>query len=334
MNSTPPSTTDIPASGFNATSPPLASTNLFTHDQRGSSPGYERALVLHGGGSAGNAWEIGVIAGLFDAGLDVTTADLTVGTSAGATAAAQITSGTSPIDLFEAIVAAPPATLTARNEDVRRDSNAPVANYLDVTSEIIARASDPADMRRLMGAAALELDEELDASSHARWRATVASRLPRAHWPEQHLLIVAVDAYTGEPVVFDRNSGVDLVDAIAASCASGFGVSPYPIGDSRYIDGGYRRSENADLAAGYERVLVLSPFGGHTRMPRDWNMHLSAQVEELRAHGSLVETVFPDESALAAFGTNMMNLAARPPAARAGYDQGRALGEHLAQFWR
>ena len=36
----------------------------------------ERALVLGGGGSAGNAWEIGVIAGLFDAGLDVTEADL------------------------------------------------------------------------------------------------------------------------------------------------------------------------------------------------------------------------------------------------------------------
>ena len=43
----------------------------------------ERALVLHGGGSAGNAWEIGVIAGLFDAGLDVTEADLIIGTSAG-----------------------------------------------------------------------------------------------------------------------------------------------------------------------------------------------------------------------------------------------------------
>src|SRR5215204_2697159 len=52
----------------------------------------ERALVLGGGGSTGNAWLIGVIAGLFDAGLDVTEADLIIGTSAGSTAAAQITS--------------------------------------------------------------------------------------------------------------------------------------------------------------------------------------------------------------------------------------------------
>jgi NTE family protein len=52
----------------------------------------ERALVLGGGGATGNSWFIGVIAGLFDAGLDVTEADLIIGTSAGSTAAAQITS--------------------------------------------------------------------------------------------------------------------------------------------------------------------------------------------------------------------------------------------------
>src|SRR5690242_8794400 len=66
----------------------------------------ERALVLGGGGAAGNAWEIGVIAGLADAGLDVTEADLIIGTSAGSTAAAQITSGTQPAELLASILAA------------------------------------------------------------------------------------------------------------------------------------------------------------------------------------------------------------------------------------
>src|SRR3954467_2012269 len=65
----------------------------------------QRALVLGGGGSAGNAWEIGVIAGLFDAGLDVTEADLIIGTSAGATAGAQITT-TTPPELLAAILTA------------------------------------------------------------------------------------------------------------------------------------------------------------------------------------------------------------------------------------
>ena len=70
----------------------------------------ERALVLGGGGSAGNAWLIGVIAGLFDAGLDVTEADLIIGTSAGSTAAAQIT-GASPTELLaDILVRCAPAT--------------------------------------------------------------------------------------------------------------------------------------------------------------------------------------------------------------------------------
>ncbi|MGW2377504.1 MULTISPECIES: patatin-like phospholipase family protein [Kitasatospora] len=294
----------------------------------------ERALVLHGGGSAGNAWEIGVIAGLFDAGLDVTEADLTVGTSAGATAAAQLT-GTTATDLYAAILsAAPPQRTGPVGPGGGRGRLVPVANYLEVTNRIIAAAADAADMRRRMGAAALELDAASDGSGAARWRATVAARLPGAHWPQRPVLITAVDARTGEPVVFDRHSGVDLVDAVAASTSSGFGVPPYGIGDSRYIDGGYRRNENADLAAGHARVLVLSPFGGRTRHPLEWRMQLAAQVDELRAAGSSVETVFPDDAALKAFGTDMMDLSTRPPAARAGYDQGRALAGRLAEFWR
>ena len=146
------------------------------------------------------------------------------------------------------------------------------------------------------------------------------------------MLITAVDAHSGEPVTFDRHSGVDLVDAVAASCASG---PPYRIGDNRYIDGGYRRSsENADLAAGYGRVLVLSPLGGRTRAPLDWGTQLAVQVEELRAGGSRVEAVLPDSNSREAFGDNMMDLSRRPPAARAGYDQGGALAGQLADFWR
>jgi NTE family protein len=282
------------------------------------------ALVLGGGGSAGNAWLIGVIAGLFDAGLDVTEADLIVGTSAGSTAAAQITSA-SPTELFAAILAAAPP------QRIGPVGSRPVADHMERTSRIIGAAGDAADMRRRLGAAALELDAASDGTWPARWRATVAARLPSQHWPERTVRITAVDAQSGEPVVFDRHSGVDLVDAVAASCASGF---PYSIGDSRYIDGGYRRNENADLAAGYERVLVLSPLGGRTRTPLEWGMQLAVQVDELRAGGSRVETILPDSDSRTAFGNNLMDLSTRPPAARAGYDQGRALAEQLTGFWR
>jgi NTE family protein len=292
----------------------------------------ERALVLGGGGSAGNAWLIGVIAGLFDAGLDVTEADLIIGTSAGSTAAAQITSAT-PTELLAAILSAAPQPRTAPvGSDGGRVRMGPAASHMERTSRIIAAAEDAADMRRRMGEAALEMDAASDGSGQPRWRATVAARLPSQHWPEQSMLITAVNAYTGEPVVFDRHSGVDLVDAVAASCASGFA---YSIGSSRYIDGGYRsNADNADLAAGYGRVLVLSPFGGRSRTPLDWGMHLATQVDELRARGSRVETIFPDSDSEHMFGANAMDPSLRPPAARAGYRQGRALAEQLTEFWR
>ena len=291
-----------------------------------------RALVLHGGGSAGNAWEIGVVAGLFDGGVDVRTADVIIGTSAGATAAAQITSA-DPAELLASILdAVPPQQGAGRPSGGARPGGpvGPPANQLDRTSQIIAESSDAVDMRRRMGAGALELEAESDGSWSTQWRATAASRLPSQDWPKQRVLVTAVDARTGEGVVFDRTTGVTLSDAIAASTSSGL---PYSIGDDRYIDGGYRRNENADLAAGYDRVLVLSPFGGRTRHPLEWGMQLAAQVEELRAGGSMVETIFPDADALAAFGDNMMNLAARVPAARAGFAQGQQLAPELSSFW-
>jgi NTE family protein len=294
----------------------------------------ERALVLGGGGSAGNAWLIGVIAGLSDAGLDVTEADLVIGTSAGSTAAAQISSAT-PAELLASILSAAPQRRTgpAGSGGGGRPIG-PAADHMDRTSEVIRAAADPADMRRRMGAAALEMDGAPDGSGQARWRATVAARLPSQRWPQRSVLIVAVDAQTGDPVVFDRDSGVDLADAIAASCANGFGVPPYGIGGRRYIDGGYRSNENADLAAGCGRVLVLSPLGGRTRTPLEWGMHLAAQAGELRARGSRVETILPDSDSRDAFGSNLMDLSTRPPAARAGYSQGRTLAGQLTDFWR
>jgi NTE family protein len=293
----------------------------------------KRALVLAGGGAAGNAWELGLIAGLSDAGVDVTEADLIIGTSAGSTVAAQITSGTGPAELYAAILAEVPRPQAGdAGSDRVRAPNFSGPNYMEWSNGIIGSAEDASDMRRRMGAAALEMDAS-DGSSRPSWRDIVAARLPSQHWPQQPVLIAAVDAHTGEPVVFDRHSGIDMVDAVAASTSNGFG-GPYRIGENRYINGGYRRSENADLAAGYGRVLVLSPFGGRSRMPLEWGMDLATQVDELRAGGSRVETVFPDGGAGDVFDANASDPSTRLQAALGGYDQGRALAELLAEIWR
>jgi NTE family protein len=290
----------------------------------------ERALVLGGGGSTGNAWLIGVIAGLVEAGLDVAGADLVIGTSAGSTTAAQI-AGANPADLLAATLAPiPQHRIAPAGAGGGHGLVRAAADNMERTRAIIAAAADVADMRRRMGEAALELAAASE-SRQAQWRATVAARLPGQCWPQRTMLVTAVDAETGEPVVFDRQSGVDLADAVAASCASGFA---YRIGGNSYIDGGYRRNENADLAAGYGRVLVLSPFGGRTRHPLEWGMQLAAQVAELRAGGSSVETIVPESDSAQLFGANAMDASLRAPAARTGYIQGRALAGQLTEFWR
>ena len=301
-------------------------TSDFPRPGPAGSPG-ERALVLAGGGAAGNAWELGLVAGLAERGVDLLEADLIVGTSAGSTVAAQITSGTTPSDLYAAILAeVPRPPRGGAPGGTPRAGRLTGPGYVEWSDGVIAASSDVTDLRRRMGAAALELDP--DGSGQSRWRDVVAARLPNPRWPDRHLLVTAVDAGTGEPVVFDRDSGIDLVDAVAASTGNGF-----PIGDRRFINGGYRRSENADLAAGYGRVVVLSPFGGRTRMPLEWRMDLASQVADLVASGSRVETVFPDAGAGEVFDANALDPATRLPAARGGHAQGLALAERLADFW-
>ncbi|WP_198165874.1 patatin-like phospholipase family protein [Agromyces laixinhei] len=289
-----------------------------------------RALVLAGAGAAGNAWQLGLIAGLCDGGVDLTEADLIIGTSAGSTVAAQITSGTRPADLYAAILAEPPRPQAVAGETGRRRGptfSGP--DYMQWSDRIIDAAADASDMRRRMSAAALDLDTS-DGVDAARWHDIVASRLPSHDWPAQPMLIPTVDAGTGEPVVFDRRSGVGLVDAVAASTSA---MIPYRIGAKRYLNGGYRRSSNTDLAAGHGRVVVLEPFGGRSRTPLEWGMDLATQVEELRAGGSMVDAVFPDAGAGDVFNANALDPSTRRPAARGGYDQGRALAERFDGFW-
>lgn len=129
----------------------------------------------------------------------------------------------------------------------------------------------------------------------------------------------------------DRDSGVSPVDAVAASCAGGL---PFRIGDRWYVDGGYRRNaDNADLARGCARVLVLSPLGGRTLTPAAWGTHLTAQVDELRAAGSRVVTILPPDDSARLLGANAMDVSLRPAAARAGYELGRSRADAVAALW-
>ena len=147
------------------------------------------------------------------------------------------------------------------------------------------------------------------------------------------MIVVAVNAHTGELAAFDRTSGVDLADAVTASTALPGGPTP-SINGARYINGGVRSADNADLASGYANVVVLTPFSersgplppgqfeGLRRSP-EWGNDLASQVEALRSQGSRVVVITPDTESRAAMGVNQMDLATRIPSARAGLAQGR-----------
>jgi len=290
---------------------------------------HDVALVLGGGGAAGQAWQIGVIAGLAEAGLDLTeAADLVVGTSSGSTTAAQVRSGIPAAELLASVLS-PPVQPAGQNRE--QPPSLPMATVFERMRTIGAAATSAADLRRAMGAFGLESDSVLEPAAGQR-RAMVAARLPRTEWPDRPMIVVAVDAHTGELAAFDRDSGVDLVDAVTASTALP-GLTPtHSINGTRYINGGVRSGENADLASGYANVVVLSPFsersgtrpeGQFEGLRRFPGADLASQVEALRKQGSHVEVITPDAGSRAAMGTNQMDPATRIPAARAGFAQGK-----------
>jgi NTE family protein len=141
--------------------------------------------------------------------------------------------------------------------------------------------------------------------------------------------VTAVDAETGEPTVFVKDSGVDLVDAVAASCAVPGVWPPVTIDGHRYIDGGVRSGTNADLAAGCDRVLVVSPL--QASAPQPWG-NLDDEIDQLSPAD--VKVVYADDVSIAAFGTNPLSPSTRGPAARAGRQIGRAEADAVGLFWR
>lgn len=270
------------------------------------------ALVLGGGGVGGIAWITGLLAGLADSGRDVSGADLLVGTSAGSAVAAQLGSGLSLEELYARQV--DPALQAA---EIMAEMD--LEKFAAEIGAAMGSAASVPELRRAVGRVALGTRTVAEPER----RAVIESRLPSHGWPERALKIVAVDAVSGEPRVFERASGVPLVDAVAASCAVPGVWPPVTIGERRYVDGGVRSIANADLAAGADRVLVIVPLGPAEPFPSE--QPLERSVEELRAGGAEVAVVAPDEASVAAIGSNALDPATRRPAAEAGRAQGRAL---------
>lgn len=275
-----------------------------------------RALVLGGGGVTGVAWELGMLCGLRERGIDLAGADLIVGTSAGAIVGTQLATGVDPEERYAAQLVPPDGEVAAALG---------VGAAARLVLAALTGSRDPQRVRARIGRFALRART----GPAAERVEVIGRRLPVHEWPERPLRITAVDARTGEFVVLDRDSGVPLVEAVAASCAVPGVWAPVGTGGRRLVDGGLRSPANADLAAGCERVVVLAPtvrgIGPVTPV--------APQVAALRAAGARVALVSPDAAARAAIGCNALDPARRAAAARAGREQAAAAACEVADAW-
>ncbi|OBH05057.1 patatin [Mycobacterium sp. E2699] len=282
-----------------------------------------RALVLAGGGIAGIAWETGVLRGIADKSPATARAlldsDVLVGTSAGAAVAAQIGSGCPLQVLYDRQVAESSGEI---------DSGVDVDDITEIFLTVLAEPFDEAQdktrqqMRRI-GAVAVATKTVPEAVR----RGVIAQRLPSHDWPHRALRVTAIDVATGELVVFDRNSGVGLVDAVAASCAVPGAWPPVTIGARRYMDGGVASSVNLAVASDCDAAVVLVPSGADA--PAAFG---AGPAAEIAAFAGPAFAVFADADSLTAFGPNPLDPRCRIDSAVAGREQGRREAHAVARF--
>ena len=275
--------------------------------------------MLAGGGLAGIAWETGLLLGIADLAPDAARAlldaDVLLGTSAGATVAAQIGSGTGLDTLFAAQVSADTHEL---------DPGTSVDDLVErFVTALAAPAATPAERLRRIGVIA----SSTDTVAEPLRRAVIEHRLPSWEWPARELRLTAVDVGTGELIVIDRDSGIPLVDAVAASCAVPGAWPPVTVGDRRLMDGGVASSVNVSVASDCDAVVVLVPSS-----PTAPSAFGEGAAAEIAAFPGEAVAVFADDASLTAFGANALDPACRTPSAEAGRAQGHREAARIARF--
>jgi len=280
----------------------------------------KRALVLGGGGAVGIAWEAAIIGGLLDAGVDLRRADLIVGTSAGSVVGTHLAHGADPREVLGRREAA-----AARGGRPASDTEALTAVFsiwgtaAEMTAEVCARIGEVA-----LGARTMPEETWLRGFAGNGWPG----------WPDKPLVITAVDCDSGAFRAFDRDSGVPIELAAAASCAVPGMFPPVTIAGGRYMDGGVRSGTSGDLAQRIEPdvVLMLSPMGarGLTGLIA---RQLAREKGELEAAGASVKIMQFDDAAREAGAANLMDHARVSPVAVAGAAHAARLAGELRDWW-
>ena len=283
-------------------------------------------LVLGAGGIVGQAYHAGVLAALEDqCKWDPRTADVIVGSSAGAIVGALLRAGIAAGDLAAWTVKAPLEDEAARRllpaelpelarfrpggllrSPLRRPHPAMVVRVL----------RRPWQFRPLAAFLSLATPGPFDITDHLDSLRTIEDD----GWPVRDLWICAVRRRDGRRVVFGRRGRLDvpLHLAVAASCAVPGYFAPVHIGSRAYIDGGVHSPTNADLLrtrAELDLVIVVSPMSGAGARPTSVNgllrrhsgRHLASEIGALHAAGLPVVVFEPGPVEQAAMGDDLLS---------------------------
>jgi NTE family protein len=260
-------------------------------------------------------------------------ADFIVGTSAGSAVGAQLALGNDLEQSLGRYARPTGAQATSASTPSPVASPERMMQLMTVMTEAAANDDEVAG-RAAIGRFALEAGGVPEEQFVANFRYVQSDG-----WPTGYAC-TAVDAETGEFVVWDEASGVPLDRAVASSCAVPGVFAPVTIGGRRYVDGGMRSATNGDLAKGHDVVVlvsVMSParMAGAAADPRAARFlaRIESELDVLRDSGAEVHLLAPDDGAAAAIGLNVMDARQSPAAAAEGARQGEAAAEGLAALW-
>ncbi len=302
-----------------------------------------RAIVLGGGGPVGIAWEVGLLAGMLEAGCDVRNADYVLGTSAGSFVGSQLAAGRDMRQTYEAILAEERRQSSAADQGHRTPPGGarpagsggppPMTRLMQLMTEAAGGQRDAKEVRQELGRFSLEADtvsEETFIKSFGRGLSEAAA----GAWPKG-FACTAVDTASGDFQVWDEAAGVDLARAVASSCSVPGVFPPITINGRRWMDGGMRSGTNADLPTGYDKVLVVAvrTNNGDAAALERSKAALDREIQVVKDSGAAVGLIVPDEASATAFGLNLMDARRRPAAARAGYEQGLRTGPLVKPEW-